>query len=248
MACVSPDVLERPKEHYKTYHAFCDPSGGSSDSFTLAIGHKDIASKVMIVDAIRECKPPFSPEAVCAEFARICKSYNITRIVGDRYAGTWPVEQFGKFGITYEQSAKPKSELYLDLLAAINSRRVALLDHGKLINQLIGLERRTARSGRESIEHAPGAHDDVCNAVAGLCAGAINKYGNYDASYRAFSPDYKDPDTEKTSSPPQPEQPLQANEHWWKGVKRAPSMGNADDRLSEMYQGFNNAIRWGQIK
>jgi hypothetical protein len=29
------------------------------------------------------------------------------------------------------------------------------------------LERRTARGGRDSIDHGPGAHDDIANAVAG---------------------------------------------------------------------------------
>lgn len=44
--------------------------------------------------------------------------------------------------------------------------------------QLIGLERRTARgTGRDVIDHAPGAHDDLVNAVAGLAAAA--KRGSY---------------------------------------------------------------------
>ena len=30
------------------------------------------------------------------------------------------------------------------------------------------LERRTSRGGRDSIDHAPGAHDDLPNAVAGV--------------------------------------------------------------------------------
>ena len=38
----------------------------------------------------------------------------------------------------------------------------------RLVNQLIGLERRTARGGRDSIDHAPGGHDDRANVVAGL--------------------------------------------------------------------------------
>src|SRR5215468_7553125 len=105
----------------------------------------------MIVDALREAKPPFNPSEVVAEFAHLLASYGISKVVGDRYAGEWPKEQFGKHGIRYEQSAKPKSDLYIDLLAAINSKRVALLDHPRLISQLVGLERRTARSGRDSI-------------------------------------------------------------------------------------------------
>jgi hypothetical protein len=42
-----------------------------------------------------------------------------------------------------------------------------------LISQLHGLERRTARGGRDSIDHAPGAHDDVANAVAGALVIAL---------------------------------------------------------------------------
>ena len=61
---------------------------------------------------------------------------------------------------------KPKSDLYREVLPLINSRRVELLDHPRLISQLTGLERRTARSGRDSIDHKPGAHDDIANACA----------------------------------------------------------------------------------
>jgi hypothetical protein len=35
------------------------------------------------------------------------------------------------------------------------------------VNQLTGLERRTSRAGKDSIDHSPGTHDDLANAVAG---------------------------------------------------------------------------------
>jgi hypothetical protein len=50
--------------------------------------------------------------------------------------------------------------------------------HNRLNTQLIGLEGRTARGGRDSINHAPGAHDDVANAAAGsltLAVGVLSK-------------------------------------------------------------------------
>jgi hypothetical protein len=146
--------------------AFVDPSGGSSDSFTLAIAKRGQDGHAILC-ALREVRPPFSPEAVVGEFAALLKSYRIATIVGDRYAGEWPVEQFRKYGITYEQSAAPKSDIYRDLLPLLNSGRVELLDHPRLVAQLCQLERRTARSGKDSIDHPPGAHDDVANAVAG---------------------------------------------------------------------------------
>jgi hypothetical protein len=55
-----------------------------------------------------------------------------------------------------------------------------LLDDARLLTQLVGLERRTARGGRDSIDHTPGAHDDLANAVAGLAA--VAKRGGYDTS------------------------------------------------------------------
>ena len=153
---------------------------------TLCIGHHDPGRETVVIDALREVKPPFSPEIVVEEFSKLLKAYRVTQIVGDRYAGEWPREQFGKFGITYEPSAAPKSDLYRDLLALLNSARVDLLDHPRLISQLVGLERRVARGGRDSIDHAPGAHDDVANAVAGLAA-IVHQHGGYDTHYRAWN-------------------------------------------------------------
>ena len=49
----------------------------------------------------------------------------------------------------------------------LNSARASLLDDKRLVGQSIGLERRTSRAGKESIDHAPGSHDDFANAVAG---------------------------------------------------------------------------------
>lgn len=85
IACVKSGVLERTPERRHRYVGFVDPSGGASDSFTLAIGHRE--GDTPILDAIRERKAPFSPEAVVEEFADFLKTYRITKIRGDRYAG-----------------------------------------------------------------------------------------------------------------------------------------------------------------
>ena len=49
-----------------------------------------------------------------------------------------------------------KAELYGMALPLINSGRVELLDHPRLVAQLCGLERRTAWGGRDTIDHGPG--------------------------------------------------------------------------------------------
>ena len=95
----------------------------------------------------------------------------------DKYAGSWVVESLAAQGIRCEQSAEPKSSLYTNLLPLLNSNRIELLDHPRLVAQLCGLERRTTRGGRDSIDHAPGGHDDLANAVAGAAALALGHQG-----------------------------------------------------------------------
>ena len=187
-ACIAYDVRERAPMQAVRYYAFVDPSGGSADSMTLAVGHRE--DDIVVVDALRERRPPFSPEDVVSEFAELLKSYRVSKITGDRYAGEWPRERFREHGIVYEPAQKPKSDLYRDLLPAINSRKLDLLDDARLLTQLVSLERRTARGGRDSIDHAPGAHDDLANAVAGLAAATRSKY-RYDSSLDwVAGPDY----------------------------------------------------------
>jgi len=167
--CTAPGRFEVPRISSHRYVAFVDPSGGSSDSMMLAIAHaeQDGQVKRAVLDAVREVKPPFSPEAVVDEFCALLRSYGIARVKGDRYGGEWCREPFRKHGIAYDLSEKAKSDLYRDLLPILNSGRAELLDLPRLAAQLCGLERRTARGGRDSIDHPPGGHDDVANAVAG---------------------------------------------------------------------------------
>jgi hypothetical protein len=156
---------EMPRVAGARYCGFCDPSGGSRDAMTLAIGHKERDKAVL--DVVRERQPPFSPEAVVAEFAGTLKAYGIAKVHGDRYAGEWPVERFHAHGIEYLPAEQPKSDIYRDALPLLNSGNVELLDNRRLVAQLCGLERRTARGGRDSIDHAPGGRDDLCNAACG---------------------------------------------------------------------------------
>jgi hypothetical protein len=161
---------ELPPKPGITYSGFCDPSGGISDSMTLAVAHlRDGA--ILVLDAILECRPPFDPERAVAECEVLLRRFGVTRVVSDKYAGDWPKARFAEHGIALEQSAKPKSDIYHDLLPLLNARRVELLDHHRLAAQLVGLERRTSRQGKDSVDHSPGGHDDLANVVAGVLVG-----------------------------------------------------------------------------
>jgi hypothetical protein len=172
-ACIEPGCHERPPARAAgTYRCFIDAAGGSgSDSMTLAISHLDGTGtdRIPVLDAVRERKPPFSPDNVVMEFAGLMKAYGISRATSDRWGGDWVGEAFRKYQITVEPSAEPKSDIYRELLPLLNARRCSLLDHPRLVAQLCGLERRVSRGGKDSIDHAPSpaAHDDVANCVAG---------------------------------------------------------------------------------
>jgi hypothetical protein len=172
-ACVIPDRRELPSVAGASYRAFVDPSGGSQDSMTLAVAHREKGGRV-VLDAVRERKPPFSPAAVVEELAATLKAYHVTSVTGDRYAGEWPRERFREHGISYAPAEHAKSDLYRELLPLVNSGAVELLDHPRLIAQLCALERRTARGGKDSIDHPPGGHDDLINAAAGALVRAAD--------------------------------------------------------------------------
>jgi hypothetical protein len=161
------------------YVAAVDPSGGSSDGMTVAIAHRE--GDRAVLDYVKEWLPPFSPEQVVQEICATVRRYGLSAVTGDRYAGLWPRERFQVNGVTYDLTSMSRSDAYLTLLPAINSGRVELLDNRRLISQLCALERRTARSGRDSVDHPRSGKDDLINAAAlALVAAALTSHGSGD--------------------------------------------------------------------
>jgi hypothetical protein len=165
-AAARPSPLELPPMQRQRYFGFVDPAGGGKDEFTVGIGH--VEDGCTVVDVVRGRRG--TPASIVEEYAALLKDYRISRATSDRYAGQWPVDEFKKHGITVEQSAKPKSQMYMDALSAFNSGQVQIPPCDKLLTQLAALERRTSRGGQDSIDHPPGGHDDRANVVAGLLA------------------------------------------------------------------------------
>jgi hypothetical protein len=170
-ACKVAGRYELPRVPGIVYQAFCDPSGGSVDSMTVAIAHRESGGMGVVVgvlDCIREVIAPFSPARAVTEIVSALREYGLKEVVGDYYGGEWPSDLFAAHGVRYEISELSKSEIYREFLPALNTKRAELLDIPRLLDQLKSLERRTARGGRDSIDHRPGAHDDVANAAAGV--------------------------------------------------------------------------------
>ncbi len=163
---VDRGVVVRPPVPGVQYRAFSDPSGGVSDSFALAIAHRD--GDVVILDHLTEVKPPFNPAETTASMAAVLRQYGLRECRGDRYSAMWVVEAFRANKISYVHSDLDRSAIYQDALPLFTSGKVRLLDNDRLVAQFAALERKTSARG-DRINHPArgGHHDDLSNAASG---------------------------------------------------------------------------------
>jgi len=163
-ACVVAGRYELPFTQGFRYRAAADPAGGGPDEFALSICHAERGKTVQ--DVIRGWHSK-RPTDVVQEAAALLKSYSIRSVKGDRYSGEWVRSAFRDQGIDYQVNDLTASELFAELLPAINQGSIELLDDRKQTAQLIALERKTGKSGKDSFGHPPGGHDDRVAALAG---------------------------------------------------------------------------------
>ena len=115
-------------------------------------------------------RPPFDPEVAVAACTAVLRRFGVNRVVGDRYAGEWPKARFAEHGIAFEQAARPKSDLYCDLLPLLNAKRVEQQVILPGINWLGWSGGRLDQAGTRLITRLAAA-DDLVNAVAGVLVG-----------------------------------------------------------------------------
>lgn len=92
-AAIVENRRELPHVAGRRYVAFCDPSGGRGDAFTLAIAHHERKTQErgerLVLDCVRSVAAPFDPDVAVEGFAETLKEYQILKVRGDRYAGEW---------------------------------------------------------------------------------------------------------------------------------------------------------------
>ena len=132
---------------------------------TLAIAHHE--DGLNIIDAVHAEQPPFNPANVVENFVTLLKEYRVREVTGDAYSGEWVVAAFKEHAIRYRTSPINKSTIYLEALSLFTRGQVELPDQRILQVELTQLERRTARGGKDSVDHPPRCHDDLANATCG---------------------------------------------------------------------------------
>jgi hypothetical protein len=96
----------------------------------------------------------------------------LTMFVGDHYGGEFVKEPFRRHGISYEVCKQPKSDLFRDMLPLLNAGHITLPRHDRLIAQIVGLERRVTRAGKDSIDHEDGSRLQI-RRLAGKAAKTV---------------------------------------------------------------------------
>jgi hypothetical protein len=169
MECVN-DYLELLPDPTMSYFCFQDSATGieGGDSYAASIMHRAADGKV-VVDALREARPPFSPTQVINDIiVPLCKAYNVVAITGDNFGGNFAQEPLRAAGLNYEVASRHKSSLYNDpFLSLLSSKQIVLPRHERAIAQICALERSTLRSGRDQITHPDRGRDDLANCIAG---------------------------------------------------------------------------------
>lgn len=168
---VVPGVLSAPYQPDALYCGAVDLAGGGSDEHAAAIALAGAPGVAVVNVRVWGNKSPL--EQVLDEAAQLFTAYGLRMVWADRYAASWPVEAFHQRGMVLNTCPKSTGDTYIEFAGALRQRQVALPDHPKLLTQLRGLERRTTRDGRDTVDHRPGGHDDVAAATARAVVAAL---------------------------------------------------------------------------
>ena len=154
------------------YVAGVDPSGGRSDAAAAAVAHSD--RDRIVIDAVRRWPSPHDPAVVAKEVAAFLAHYGLRTATADAYGAEITRSVYREAGVELLTSDASRSELYMAMLPLFTTGRIEIPPDSRLRLELLTLERRTARGGKDSVDHRVGAQDDVCNAAA-LAARAVSR-------------------------------------------------------------------------
>jgi hypothetical protein len=123
-----------------------------------------------VLDVQRGAVPPFDPQQVTKGYAKLLREYRLHEVTGDNFAAEWVATAFKDAGTKYVRAEKAKSQLYLEAQTLFARGGISLPNHPVLLRELRLLERRTHRSGRDTVDHGARGYDDFANAALGCAA------------------------------------------------------------------------------
>jgi hypothetical protein len=149
------------------YFGAIDISGGRNDAAAAAVvlRRADRPNDVILA-ATRRWAAPHDPSTVAREAKEFFALYRLDTVYCDAYAAELSVALYREAGLGLVRSTVTTSEAFANLLPMLASRRVEVSDDPALRREVLALERRTGRAGKDSISHPPRGRDDVAASVA----------------------------------------------------------------------------------
>ena len=139
------------------YQAFVDPSGGRSDCMTLAIGHGEGRECCGARLRAGRCGRRSTRRVRWRTWCRRCWRTGSGRCCGDRFGGVVAAGGVPQArGVVSDGGAAEIGPVQGAVAGGEQPAVRAARSSPKLVTQLVGLERRVGRGGRDSIDHPPG--------------------------------------------------------------------------------------------
>jgi hypothetical protein len=162
---------ELPPQEGVQYCCFVDMSAGRYDASTCCVSHRE--GEWVVIDVVRGRRGVHDPAATAREYADLARQYHCLEVVGDNFAAEWVAGTYRAVGVEYRKSPLTRSSLYLEGLVYFTRGLVRIPDNAQLLRELRLLERRTARSGKDTVDHGAGGTDDFANALFGAINSTI---------------------------------------------------------------------------
>src|SRR3989442_515810 len=113
MAAVERGRPAREPEAGRSYRAFVDMSGGSSDDAVLAVGFRDADGRAVVARVLNQGQPaPFDPRKAVERFAAVLAQYGVKAVCGDAYGGQTFRLDFERHGVAYQVAPLSASQCY----------------------------------------------------------------------------------------------------------------------------------------
>ena len=185
-----PFAVTNPQGGHYSYFAGLDVSGGRGDAAAAAVSRTD--GERVAVCATRRWPAPHDPLEVAKQVAAFLKSYHLMSATADNYAAEFATASYREAGVHLQPADFSRSESYLYMLPLFTTGRIEIPDEPTLRTELLGLQRRTGRSGKDAVDHPPHGHDDLANATSLSAVMASRTTGSDDVHVHVIKSEFFD--------------------------------------------------------
>lgn len=161
-----------PEDPSPIYIASMDPAF-RHDAFTFTIVHHDPTVGIVQDRLLRllpgEDKKPINPAEALDQIQLLLQEFGLSFVYSDQYQleslqQLALLRQFSIIGEDFTGKSKPK--IYGSLEMLIKQKRIKLLDHPEIFDELVRLEKKRTPNGTMQIAAPNGKYDDVASVLA----------------------------------------------------------------------------------